>query len=116
MASVAPAGAADRIAARTLFKVLRAGSGTRARYSSTFFGATLPFAARPRSLEFAFLICAIPRGHWLSPSLRLPRGRVTSKPPVAENEVAQLRVPAMSRNLSEKSQNPHSQAAVAGFK
>jgi hypothetical protein len=29
---------ADRITARTLFKVLRAGSGTPARYSSTVFG------------------------------------------------------------------------------
>jgi len=34
MISVASRGAADRIAARTLFKVLRAGSGTPARYSS----------------------------------------------------------------------------------
>src|SRR5437660_8845435 len=96
MASVTPAGAADRIAARTLFKVLRAGSGTRARYSSTFFGATLPFAARPRSLEFAFLICAIPPGQDY-------HAAVASKPRGTENEVAQLRVPAMSRNLSEKS-------------
>src|SRR5271157_4048906 len=56
MTSVASGGAADRIAARILFNVLRAGSGTPARYSSTFFGVTLPFAAVPRSPEFAFFI------------------------------------------------------------
>src|SRR6266481_8227085 len=59
MASVVSVGIADRIAARTFIKVLRAGSGTRARYSSTFFGATLPFAAESRSPEFAFLIRVI---------------------------------------------------------
>src|SRR5271157_1738586 len=59
MTSVASGGAADRIVARILFKVLRAGSGTPARYSSTFFGVTLPFAAVPRSLEFAFVIRVI---------------------------------------------------------
>src|SRR5882762_8938661 len=52
MASVASGGTAARITARIFFKVLRAGSGTPARYSSTFFGATLPFAA-------AFFIRAI---------------------------------------------------------
>src|SRR6266849_4152347 len=56
MASVASGGTADRIAARTLFKVLRAGSGMPARYSSTSFEATLAFAAGPRSREFAFFI------------------------------------------------------------
>src|SRR5271157_45283 len=56
MTSVASGGAADRIAARILFNVLRAGSGTPARYSSTFFGVTLPFAAVPRSPEFTFFI------------------------------------------------------------
>src|ERR1022692_471883 len=60
MASVASGGTADRIAARILFNVLRAGSGTAARYSSTFFGATLPFAAEPRSPEFAFFIRVSP--------------------------------------------------------
>src|SRR5260370_269669 len=39
MPSVAYGGTADRIAARTLFNVPRAGSGTPARYSSTSFGA-----------------------------------------------------------------------------
>src|SRR5882762_3109077 len=52
MASVASGGTAARIAARIFFKVLRAGSGTPARYSSTFFGGRLPFAA-------AFFIGAI---------------------------------------------------------
>src|ERR1019366_1376396 len=41
MASVAFGGRADRIAARTLFKATRVGSGRPARYSSTIFGATL---------------------------------------------------------------------------
>src|SRR2546425_6165322 len=53
MVSVASGGTADRITARTLFKVLRAGSETPARYSSMFLG-----------IEFAFFI-------WLIPPLRL---------------------------------------------
>src|ERR1700730_2553440 len=65
MHSVASAGTADRIAARTFSRVLRAGSGTLARYSSTFSGETLFFAAEPRLLEFAFFIQIIlPRGSW----------------------------------------------------
>src|SRR6267143_1537791 len=59
MASVASGGTADRIAARILFKVLRAGSGTPARYSSTFFGAPLPFAAELRSPDFTFFMRAM---------------------------------------------------------
>src|SRR5271165_5782435 len=55
----ASGGTADRIAARTLFNVLRAGSGTPARYSSTFFGAALPFAAELRSPEFPFFMGVI---------------------------------------------------------
>src|SRR5580704_462400 len=45
MVSVASDGTADRIATRILFRVLRAGCGTPARYSSTFFATLLPFAA-----------------------------------------------------------------------
>src|ERR1035438_951655 len=45
MASVASGGKTDRIVARNLFKVLRAGSGTAARYSSTPLGASLSLAA-----------------------------------------------------------------------
>src|SRR5260370_34517005 len=56
MASVASSGTADRIIARILIRVLRAGSGTPARYSSTFFGATLPLAAETRSPGIVFLI------------------------------------------------------------
>src|SRR5882724_731104 len=59
MHSVASAGTADRITARTFFKVLRAGSGTPARYSSTSFGAPLPFAAEPRFPDFTFFMRAI---------------------------------------------------------
>jgi len=65
MASVASVGTADRITARTLFKVLRAGSGTPARYSPTLFGATF-FAAEPRSRRFVFESKS---------SFRLPRSR-----------------------------------------
>src|SRR5438105_9916028 len=54
MVSVASDGAADRIAARTLSSVLRAGSGTRARYSSTVFGAALRFGVEPRPPDFDF--------------------------------------------------------------
>ena len=48
MTSVASAGTAERIVARMVFKVLRAGSGTPARYSSTLFGASLVFSAALR--------------------------------------------------------------------
>ncbi len=56
MVSAAPGGTADRIAARILFKVPRAGSGTPARYSSTFFGARFPFAAELRLPDFTFFM------------------------------------------------------------
>src|SRR5438034_6428383 len=59
MVSVVPGGTAVRIAARTLFNVLRAGSGTRARYSSTFFGAPLPLAAERRLSGFTFFMRAM---------------------------------------------------------
>src|SRR6266700_6202152 len=59
MVSVASDGATDRIKARILFKVLRAGSGRRARYSSISFGAALRFAVEPRALAFAFFIRGI---------------------------------------------------------
>src|SRR6516162_6482783 len=62
MTSVVSGGTTDRIAARTLSKVLRAGSGTPARYSSTvltfalLFATALPFAAEPRVLDTAFFM------------------------------------------------------------
>src|SRR5882724_6630867 len=59
MVSVVPGGTAVRIAARTLFNVLRAGSGTPARYSSTFFGAPLPFGEERRSCNFTFFMRAM---------------------------------------------------------
>src|ERR1700756_290198 len=52
MTSVVSAGTTDRIVARTLFKVLRAGSGTRARYSSTVLEVALADEARPREVDF----------------------------------------------------------------
>src|SRR5467141_3061821 len=56
MASAASGGAADRIAERISFRVPRAGSGTPARYSSTFFGGPLPFAAELRLPDFTFFM------------------------------------------------------------
>src|SRR5260370_18678360 len=56
MASVASGGTAERITARILFKVVRAGSGTPARYSSTFFAAALLFVDEARSPNFVFFI------------------------------------------------------------
>jgi len=41
MTSVVSAGTTDRIAARTLLKVARAGCGTAVRYSSTVLGLAL---------------------------------------------------------------------------
>src|SRR3989442_16009307 len=46
----------------TLFRSLRAGSGTPARYSSTFFGAPLPFAAELRLPDFTFFMRAMLQG------------------------------------------------------
>src|SRR5207245_9866420 len=59
MVSVASGGTTDRIAARILFNVLRAGSGTPARYSSKYFGAPLAFAAELRLPEFSFFTRAM---------------------------------------------------------
>src|SRR6266478_9275393 len=74
MASVASGGATDRIVARTLFKVLRAGSGTPARYSSMPFGAALPFMPEPRLPDFTFLIQLSPgRSFKLNNLTKLPR-------------------------------------------
>src|SRR5271170_3070747 len=65
MTSVVSGGTTDRIVARTRFRVLRAGSGTPARYSSTLCGA-LPF--EPGSLEVAFFIPTV-RAHAWAPTL-----------------------------------------------
>src|SRR5215469_1287004 len=48
MTSVASGGTTERIVARILFKVLRAGSGTPARYSSMLFGVSPVFSAALR--------------------------------------------------------------------
>src|ERR1700751_129845 len=53
MASVASGGTTERSTARILFKVLRVGSDTRARYSSTFLGADLRPILEPRLGESA---------------------------------------------------------------
>src|SRR5882762_3391042 len=79
MTSVASGGTAERIVARILLSVLRAGSGILARYSSTSFGATLAFAVERLLPDFAFFIMgrlpAQPR--WLChvPSVVIPFGR-----------------------------------------
>src|SRR5271166_4205782 len=90
MASVASAGTTDRITARTLFKVVRAGSGTPARYSSTSFGMTLPFAAGPRSRECAFFILLLSQGG-SAPVNReigaLPPGGTDRKTPVCAGRI-----------------------------
>jgi hypothetical protein len=56
MVSVASGGTAARIAARILFKALRADSGIPARYSSMLFGAPLPLAAEARLPDFLFFM------------------------------------------------------------
>jgi hypothetical protein len=48
MTSVASGGAAERIVARIVFKVVRAGSGTPARYSSIVLGTCPDFSAALR--------------------------------------------------------------------
>ena len=59
MVSVASGGKAERIAARILFKAVRAGSGTLARYSSMFRGAPLRFGTERRLADLAFFTPAI---------------------------------------------------------
>src|SRR5208337_897053 len=92
MVSVASGGTADRIAARILFKVLRAGSGTAARYSSTFFGATLPFVPELRLPDFTFFMQAMlpePPLQFHTPDQRQPSimtansGGCAYSPPIA---------------------------------
>ena len=56
MTSVVSAGATDRMVARILSNVLRAGSGTRAKYSSTVLGGALLFADEARLRDTAFFI------------------------------------------------------------
>jgi hypothetical protein len=61
MASVDSGGTMDRIIARSLFNVLRAGSGTPARYSSTVAATTPDFAAELESSDFGFFMRTILR-------------------------------------------------------
>src|SRR5215471_20887063 len=56
---MASAGTTARMAARISFRGLRAGLGTRARYSSTFFEAVFPLPAEPRLAGFTFFIWAM---------------------------------------------------------
>src|SRR5207302_10787420 len=58
MTSVASRGTTDRITARILFKVLRAGSGIFAMYSSVFLGTALPFFIREILQAPSFLVYA----------------------------------------------------------
>ncbi|SRR6266851_1174789 len=81
MTSVASAGTTDRIAARTLFNVLRAGSGTAARYSSTVLGTALPFASEPRLADaLAFFIRTMITGDWEAHPLKTAKGWATDQP------------------------------------
>ena len=52
MTSVASGGTTERIVARIVFKVVRAGSGTPAKYSSMLFGAPPVFPAGLRRAGF----------------------------------------------------------------
>src|SRR5215472_9827990 len=52
-------GTAERIAARTFSRVVRAGRGTAARYSSTVLGARRGFVAEPRSRGLVFFTRAM---------------------------------------------------------
>src|SRR5213594_2677815 len=70
MVSVVPVGTVDRIVARILFSMRRAGSGTRATYSSTVVGALLRFDAG-RVADFAFFI----RRCYFIPGARFERQR-----------------------------------------
>src|SRR6266446_1668635 len=70
MASVASGGTAERITARILFKVVRAGSGTPARYSSTFFAAALLFVDEARSPDFVFFMYVSPPKRFVCSRLR----------------------------------------------
>src|SRR5215469_2510430 len=56
---MASLGTAERIAARTFSRVVRAGPGTGARYSSTVLGARRGFVAEPRSRGLVFFTRAM---------------------------------------------------------
>jgi hypothetical protein len=56
MPSVVSGGTIERIVARIVFKVLRAGSETAARYLSTPLEPSTFFADGPRCVEAAFLV------------------------------------------------------------
>jgi hypothetical protein len=58
---IAAGGRADRIAVRISFNMLRAGSETRAKYSSTFFGTLLRFLPEMALRDFTFFIVGSPR-------------------------------------------------------
>src|SRR5271155_2373306 len=90
MVSVASGGTADRIAARILFKVPRAGSGTPARYSSTFFGAPLRFAAELRLPDFAFFMRAMLRE--LPLQVHAPDRRAAARLPDISNNVGPVKL------------------------
>src|SRR6266567_3623896 len=91
MVSVASGGTADRIAARILFKVLRAGSGTPARYSSTFFGAPAPFAAGPRWPDFTFFMRVMLQG--LPLQVHAPDHRTAVRHPECHSSVLHFLCP-----------------------
>lgn len=56
---------------RAFFKVQRAGSGTRARYSSMVFGAPPPFIVEPRLLGLVFFMRGILTRRYRSRFLQL---------------------------------------------
>src|ERR1700682_2248167 len=102
MPSVASGGTVERIVARIVFKVLRAGSETAARYLSTSFEPSSFFADRRCFLEAAFFVritvvpsvqlCGIPL------ILRLCLGRARA-PVVALNCISALSLRTSLRRL-----------------
>src|ERR1700756_3703850 len=82
MISVAPRGTTDRISARIFFKVVRAGSGTIAIYSSVFLGRVLPFFIRDILQACSFLIYA--------PDSLRPSGAETRQSASGNNACARL--------------------------
>jgi len=79
-----PAEAADRIIARTFSRVLRAGSGTCARYSSTSFGTGRPFA---RDHEFPTSLFSWAQCYAVRPASKKPLRKHGLRVPMRANEI-----------------------------
>src|SRR5580704_5482777 len=123
MASVVSGGATDRIAQRIFCRIPRAGSGTRARYSSIVFGAALLFAVGLRSPDFRFFMWlmlqeAQTQVHDTSPQRRLRVGRKSfaekqkGRVPINKLEPAPSKIKSQMPNRKLRSFGPRTEVVL----